>query len=851
MIASLSASRMRRRIAITIVCVVAVLWSTAVVYTLLRREAFLDDARDRVVMIASIGAAQNATMIEMADLLLRQGRHVVRDIDDPMPALDDPRLEQASQRLTELAGASSFIRNLSLARADGQRIATARAPGGPSRSVAGQPHHEIHRTERMARPFISGIVRSWEDERPLILVSRRVETSSGIFAGTVWASLDARALSRAQAGFVAARPETTIDLYDAAGTILARSEASGSSIGRSPTPAEGFTGFGPPGRAGSGRMVMPPDGVDRIVAWMPIPGVDLTLVVGESTAAALSPWRIHLGAVTLTLVALTALALVLGMLLDRALGQIDTEHRDLVAARLDAETAYRSKSEFLAAMSHEVRTPLSGIAGYTDILLGRIQEPELRRLLAVIRDASGSLRSLVDDVLDIARIEDGRVALVLEPLMVEDLVRSSIAIVEVMARERGTRIECRIAADVPSAIRGDRERIRQALLNLLSNAVKFTAHGTIHVSVERVPQDGAEVVLRFRVDDSGTGVPADALSRLFGRFEQATSSVAREGVGLGLSIVRGLAKAMGGDVGAESAAGRGSSFWFTIRSTVATAPSTLVAAGTSEPADIRNVRVLVADDMRMNRELIELLLRPLGAAVESVPSGDEAVARVAAGGIDVVLMDLQMPGVDGIQATRRIRALSGPPRDVPIIALSASVLAADVARCREAGMDEHLPKPIDVARITETIARFARQRASDLAPRRPSTADIAGPTALDGAVLADLERRIGRDQVVALVDSFLQEIDSAVPRLRRRLRAIDDAGLAAIAHGLRSMALNIGAAGLAESLRRLEAEALKPQPRASELEHLVADVALDVVATREAIGRRPSDTQGEAASESP
>jgi signal transduction histidine kinase/CheY-like chemotaxis protein len=385
-------------------------------------------------------------------------------------------------------------------------------------------------------------------------------------------------------------------------------------------------------------------------------------------------------------------------------------HRQVLARRAQAraQAASLAKTEFLATMSHEIRTPLNSVLGFTRLLADRDDlAPDARRQVTLIDGAGGALLTLVNDVLDFSRVEAGRVELQPAPARAETVLRDAAAIVAQDAHDKGLTLTIEVVGDADRHHALDAARLRQVLLNLLNNAVKFTPAGGVTARMTITPGPEADA-LRIEVVDSGIGVPPELRDRLFQRFSQGDSSVTRAfgGAGLGLAISKALIELMGGQIGMQANADQGSTFWIDLPAQACAAPD-LVSAATWDRTT--TARILLVDDHPMNREIGGAFLTLAGCEVVTAENGQEAVDQVQSGDFDMVLMDIHMPGMDGLTATRAIRALAGSVSKVPIIAMSADALPQQIALCREAGMVDHIAKPIQKDILYATVDRWLRE----------------------------------------------------------------------------------------------------------------------------------------------
>lgn len=508
----------------------------------------------------------------------------------------------------------------------------------------------------------------------------------------------------------------------------------------------------------------------------------------------------------------------------------------LIQARQEAERANHAKSEFLATMSHEIRTPLNAIIGFTNLMIGSGHlAPTERRQAELVRSAGSALLTVVNDVLDFARIEAGAVMLDPGPFSPWALADNCISIVRSLAGQKGLDLHLDLDPRLPQALLGDKPRLRQILLNLLNNAVKFTHAGAVTLSLRHEGSGPEGEDLRFAVTDTGIGIPPDKRDRLFQRFSQVDASIEREfgGTGLGLAICKALVDLMGGTIGVESGGSSGSTFWFTLRLPRAE-PEEVAPLSPCLPAGRRG-RLLLAEDNLVNQELALTVLERAGHSVALASDGEQAIRAVVTGSFDAVLMDVQMPGMDGLSATRAIRALPGGKAQIPIIAMSANVLPAEVRRCREAGMDDHVGKPFDETGLLQTIDRWLPADAP------PQEAAFSPP-----GRFGTLVNRLKPERLLHVLKILDQDLERAFagpadrPEDRNRMRFE--------AHSLTAAAAMVGLTQLSQACRDVdEFGESRIAAEGSEAFNAVLSRARKIAAAARADIQRVSDTSERAA----
>jgi len=493
--------------------------------------------------------------------------------------------------------------------------------------------------------------------------------------------------------------------------------------------------------------------------------------------------------------------------------------REAEEQRDAAQAANRAKSDFLAMMSHEIRTPMNGVLGLTSVLLDTDLSSDQRRSASSIRESAESLLTIINDVLDFSKLEAGAMEFEETPFDLNALLNYTAEIVVPRANAKAIDLFIEMHTGLPRYVCSDAGRIRQIALNLLSNAVKFTEKGSVTLrALVRSTRDG-KLYLRINVADTGIGIPADRLKRLFKSFSQTDASISRRygGTGLGLAISKKLAEGLGGSIGVDSTPGKGSTFWFEVPVTLATAEQAAEIGKGVESSRVdgavatisslgRPLRVLVAEDNATNQLVVRLVLAKFGITPDFAGNGFEAIEAVKRATYDVILMDVHMPEMDGLEATRAIRAMSGPHARVPIIALTANAFDSDVIHCRVAGMNAHLGKPFRREDLVIALADAVRggigfsENAASLA-----RGSMCEAPAIDWNVIEKFRTDSGDQMLRLLIETYLADTAAKLDQLAK-LAGDKNAGAEAVrlAHSLKSASAMAGAAALSQSAAQLE-----------------------------------------------
>ncbi|MBY0320008.1 MAG: response regulator [Reyranella sp.] len=767
------------------------------------RETAIEEWKVNLSNMSITLAESTSQTMKAADLVLKSITDRVEDAD--IANDEELRREMGTREIYDmLRNKASSVPQIDVATIvarNGDIVNFTRSYPAPKINLADRDYVKAHMADATLDVFLSVPVKNRGTGTWTFYLARKIKSRSGETLGLVLTGIESTFF---QDFFKAVNigEDSAISLFRRDGILLARYPTRDQLIGTSFKEQAVFRDIIGRGNDAGAVVTTSPRLADswtsemRIVA--PRALKDYPLVVNVTATEGLilelwygTAWFIGSGTAVLALL-LIGLTAWIATLLTRQ----EATMADLRRARADAEGAMHAKTEFLAMMSHEIRTPMNAVIGMSSLLAETRLEPAQRRYVRIIEDSAGHLLEIINDILDLSRIEAGRMTIERADFDLRAVAESVVDIARGLPGADRLEIAMALAGNIPSVVWGDPDRLNQILLNLLSNAVKYTERGAVTLSAAIVDQDDAGVRIRFSITDTGVGIAPEIQEKLFRPFEQGDVRLARRkgGTGLGLAICKRIVEALDGRIGMQSEPGHGSTFWFELpfgKSTAA--PAELPVEETRRST--RSLRVLVAEDTPANQIVARAMLEKLGHRVQIVGDGDEAVTAARAGVFDVILMDVQMPETDGYEATKRIRALKGPVATTPIVALTAFAQPADREKALAAGMDAYLSKPIRLPALAALLERIVPQ----------STAPQPDDRVIDADAINELRQSVGEEAFIRLVGRFVQDARQSLLDVDSAVAAGDTGSLRKAAHRLAGLLGQFGAPTAAEAATAVEA----------------------------------------------
>jgi signal transduction histidine kinase/DNA-binding response OmpR family regulator len=678
-----------------------------------------------------------------------------------------------------------------------------------------------------------------------IYIARRVNGANGQFTGLILAGMSLQYFEDFYRSVSLGEGSSAALIRDD-GTLLARYPRTADNIGKVLT--SGSKGAQLRSTGGFVREMGLIDNVMRLKTSQRLSGVPLLVLTSQTEEGILRSWRQTVKLLfgftggMIVVLALASAAVVRQWRQQQLLTRVQAEKAEAEKAKALAETellrqqertaeaANRAKSNFLAVMSHEIRTPMNAVLGLTSTLLEADLSRDQRESIQAIHTAGDNLLEILNDILDFSKLETGKLSLEAVPFSVAALVESALGVVGASAAAKGLEVRVQMSPDIPAGLLGDAGRIRQILLNLASNAIKFTSAGEIVIKVECLRKGPKDATLRWSVADGGIGIPPDRIGALFNDFIQADSSINRRfgGSGLGLAICRRIVEQMGGEIGVESEIGRGSTFRIELTLPIAVPPAAETTLGEPSFTQLkewieaagRPLRILIVDDNHTNRLVAAKMYGEFAVRISEAGDGAEAVKTVASDDFDIVLMDMQMPEMDGLTATSAIRAMGGKYRRLPIIAFTANAFADDREACEQAGMTDFVAKPVRKTFLIQATLRALRRSGAEsqhhgatamLAPARSAAggADtMTNSDILDPAAFEALAAEIDMDGAVETFKIFAADTRRLLASLSKVEIETSRKQVQVDAHSLKSTAATFGFRQLSALAKQLEHSAM-------------------------------------------
>jgi signal transduction histidine kinase/HPt (histidine-containing phosphotransfer) domain-containing protein len=740
--------------------------------------------------------------------------------------------------LREKANGLPHLGSLTLVNAAGKVINFSRFWPIPNIDVTDRDFYNELKTSPGRKSFISAPVENRANGSMVLHLAYRVNGSGGKFIGLVTGAVDIPYFDRFFKS-LAPREGIAMAMFRRDGMMLVRQPLDGMVVGHHYPIAGLLESMQADTGLATSRKYEYDNFRNQVISANTIGKYPLVVIVTMSLEAALADW--YSSALFLLLAAIT-LNIVIGGIVALCIRQFRS-HELMLTARTQAaeaeraravaeaeaaheheraaEAASQAKSSFLAMMSHEIRTPMNAVLGLATTLLETRLDSDQRKAVEAISESGDNLLYLLNDILDFSKLEAGKLELETLAFSPESLVDQTISIASVRAAQQGLSIRMEVEPGLPAAVLGDPGRIRQVILNLATNAVKFTEHGEVVIGVKCAGIEGKSARLQWWIRDTGIGMSRDQIAKLFSNYIQADTSIARRfgGSGLGLAICKRIVEQMGGEISVESEVGVGSVFFFNLTLPIAEAREPQPSPGYTDSIDLpatlarlgRPLRVLIAEDNPTNQFVVRKMLSEFKLSLHMAANGLEAVSSAVSFNPDVIFMDMRMPELDGLAATRRIRALGGAFATLPICALTANAFADDIRACRTAGMNDFVAKPIRKQILVGKLAQVAHgllgNAAVEMAPSL--VPDEMPPEALDlplvDRVAAQaLIEEIDADGAQATLDVFMSETTTRL-ELMRTFSGEDDRGLIEIeAHTLKGASGTFGFCRLADAARTLE-----------------------------------------------